>query len=100
MKSVRQGDFALVGKILRCKVMIALDDEITGRTDYTWADTYVPLDIISYFSMNIDDKGDVNKSQVIITLSGGQDLICKGFVHDIVILYNSYLENENKFKFN
>ena len=56
MKSVRQGDFYLIGQVLKCKVLVAIPDEITGREDYMWADTYVPMDVICYFSLNIDEE--------------------------------------------
>jgi hypothetical protein len=100
MKSVRQGDFYLIDKILKCKVLITIPDEITGREDYMWSDTYIPMDVICYFSLNVNDEGLQNHSQVVITLSTGNDLVCRGSVEDIVSLYNKYLSSENKFKFN
>jgi hypothetical protein len=100
MKSVRQGDFYLIGQILKCKVLVAIPDEITGREDYIWADTYVPMDVICYFSLNINEDGDMSKSQVVITLTSGGDLVCRGAIEDIVYLYNSYLSSHNIFKYN
>lgn len=100
MKSVRQGDFYLIEKILKCKVLISIPDEITGREDYMWADTYVPMDVICYFSLNINDDGDMAKSQVVLTLTNGNDLVCRGAIEDVVYLYNMYLNGQNIFKYN
>jgi len=101
MKGVKKGDFLLVDNVLRCKVMISYEsDEVYGEREFSWSDCAIPLGLISYYSMYVDDRGMVQKGKLIVSLDDGKDVIIKGSMDDLTDLYNAYVKKDRVFKFN
>lgn len=101
MKGVKKGDFVLDGNILKCRVLVSYDsDETYDGVEFMWSECAIPMSLISYYSLHINDKGMTMKGQIIISLDDGKDIICRGTMEDLTDLYNTHIKNDRIFKFN